>query len=338
MSEIYFDITKIKTKMKSLKHSSGSSFSLILLLTFVLILSASIALANVTQSAGGEESALQTSIELDHKEKLGKTLYIQQLDSQDEHFHGGELILESDLENTQISIAQDVLSADLSEDGLLVAAWNTDNQILLFTSEGKEIKRVGLHGASPIISQDKKYIAYNKLSNEGSDLQELSEKSPYGIAIYDLVTNKEDVITNSSDDFQPVGFSKDMTKLYFNSTRAYANAKKSYSNHVASLWMVELATKKVTRLTNTNEELVMKGVMVPIIDVRALWSSDGRTVISSTDMDSGVWQYKFNDDGTLLSAKKIGSGTSPKWSEMDKKINISSKVNGQITSQELSIK
>ena len=176
------------------------------------------------------------------------------------------------------------------------------------------------------------------MSDSGSDLLELSEKSPYGIAVHNLATGREDVITGSSHDFQPVGFSKDMTKLYFNSTRPFENTKNEYENHVASLWVVDLSTKKVTRLTNLNEELVMKGVMVPTLDIRALWSSDKKTAISSTDIESGIWKFEFNDDGTLLDAKKIASGTAPRWSELDNKIEISTKIGGQVISQELSIK
>jgi len=309
----------------------------ILSLALTLVLSTSIVYANVSRSATDAGDTTQMIIELDHNEALGKTLMIHQTETDDEHFHGGKLVIKSDSEDTRTLIETDILSADLSDDGLLIAAWNSDNQIKLFDSIGTEMKRIGVHGASPIISQNKNYIAYNKLANTGADLQELSETSPYGIAVYNLVTNKEDIVTTSSEDFQPIAFSKDMTKLYFNSTRPYASTKKGYSNHVASIWVVDLTSKKVTRLTNTDEKLVMKGTMVPTIDVRALWSSDKKTAISSTDNESGVWQFSFNDNGMLVNAKKIAVGTSPRWSEIDNKINITTKFDGQIISKELNV-
>lgn len=323
--------------MKSIKLIPSRTL-FILLLTSIAILSTTIVFAKVPQSVDNTSSTDQNLIELDHKESVDKTLLIRQVHDEDNHFHGGELILKSDREDQQTVIAQDILSADLSDDGLLIAIWNSDNKIKLYDSMGKEMKVIGTHGASPIISQDKNYIAYNKLSDKGSDLLELSEKSPYGIAVHNLATGREDVVTTSNHDFQPVGFSKDMTKLYFNSTRAFESTDSESGNHVASLWVVDLSTKKVTRLTNLNEELVMKGVMVPTLDVRALWSSDKKTAISSTDTESGIWKFEFNDDGTLLDAKKIASGTAPRWSELDNKIEISTKIGGQVISQELSIK
>lgn len=323
--------------MKSIKIIPSRTL-LLLLLTSITILSTTIVFAKVPQSVNNTSNTDQTVIELDHKEGVDKTLLIRQVHSEDAHFHGGELILKSNREDKQTVIAQDILSADLSDDGLLVAAWNSDNQIKLYNSEGKEMKVLGTHGASPIISNDKNYVAYNKLADSGSDLLELSEKSPYGIAVHNLATGREDVITTSSHDFQPVGFSKDMTKLYFNSTRPFEGTKSEYGNHVASLWVVDLSSKKVTRLTNVNEELVMKGVMVPTLDVRALWSSDKKTAISSTDIESGTWKFEFNDDGTLLNAEKIASGTTPRWSDLDNKIVVSTKINGQVISQELNIK
>ena len=322
--------------MKSIKLFSSRAYGLILS-ALTIILSTSIVFANAPQSITDSGNSSQTIIELDHKATSGKTLLIELAGSEDEHFHGGELVIKSDGEEDRTLIARNIMSADLSDDGLLIAAWNSDNQIKLFNSTGKEMRRIGVHGASPIISPNKNYIAYNKLANTGSDLHELSETSPHGIAVYNLVTDKEDIVTTSSDDFQPVAFSDDMTKLYFNSTRPYPTTKNGYSNGVASLWMVDLTTKKVTRLTNTNEELVMRGVMVPTLDVRALWSSDNKTAISSTDSESGIWRFDFNDKGMLVNARKIASGTSPRWSNLDNKIKISTEIDGQVISQELSV-
>ncbi len=78
--------------------------------------------------------------------------------------------------------------------------------------------------------------------------------------------------------------------------------------------------------------------MVPVLDIRAVWSSDKKMAISSTDADSGVWRFDFSDKGMLISAKKIASGTSPRWSDKDNKIKITNEVDGQIISQELSVK
>ena len=58
------------------------------------------------------------------------------------------------------------------------------------------------------------------------------------------------VSTGGMDDFEPVGFSLDKTKLYFNSSRSSEQTPKA---HIASLWVIELKNGKTTRLTNTKQ-------------------------------------------------------------------------------------
>lgn len=132
--------------MKSIKLIPSRTLFL-LLLTSIAILSTTIVFAKVPQSVDNTSSTDQTLIELDHKESVDKTLLIRQIHNGDKHFHGGELILKSNREDQQTVIAQDILSADLSDDGLLVAAWNSDNKIKLYDSKGKEMKIIGTHGA-----------------------------------------------------------------------------------------------------------------------------------------------------------------------------------------------
>ncbi|MEY4723594.1 MAG: hypothetical protein RLZZ324_1107, partial [Candidatus Parcubacteria bacterium] len=148
-----------------------------------------------------------------------------------------------------------------------------------------------------------------------------------GIAVYDTLTGQETLVTNGGgDDFAPVGFSKDMSLLYFDSTRPYGT---SPGNRVASLWVVDLATGDVTRLTNTDEESVRKGVMVPTISPAAIWTSDRATAVTSYGSDMGVWRIDLV--GHRVVARRISDGDSPTWLVPDETIDVRRVVNGRET-------
>lgn len=262
---------------------------------------------------------------LDHNASVDKYLY-RIAESGDNNHDSGTLVLaDGNTGNTNV-VARGIMTATLSPDGTQIAAWDENNEIHLMTIDGKGVARIGVHGSLPVFSHDGTYIAYNKLANEGEQFFDLSKDSPYGIAVYNLETGEEEIVTNDIDDFQPLGFSADMSKLYFNSGRAYETTPEGFNNHVASLWVVDLKTKEVTRLTNTDEEAVRRGDKTPIIHATALWSSDRKTVVSSLEAESGVWQFTFSNEGELVNAKQIADGTSPRWVVPGESIAVRTKV------------
>lgn len=242
--------------------------------------------------------------------------------------HGSKLVVMDLATGNERVIAENVIEAKFSPDGTQIVVQNEDYEMWLFTATGKEVTRIGIHGSAPLFSHDGTYIAYHKLADEGEGFR-LFEFSPYGIARYNLATGEEEFITDNKDDFQPAGFSADMSWLYFNSGRKYETSPGGFENHVASLWMVDLNTKEVKRLTNVSEEVVRQGIMVPTVDGAALWSSDRKTVISSVDAESGVWQFVFNQEGGLVRSERIADGTSPRWLVSDKSIVVRTKVDGK---------
>lgn len=275
-----------------------------------------------TEIAGNVEGMLS------YNSTTGQYLYrVAQNEANHGHNHdSGSLILaDSNTGNTTV-VAGDIMTAALSPDGKQIVVWNEDHEIHLMTTSGQKTAQIGVHGALPVFSHDGTYVVYNKLGEEGDRFFDYSEKSPYGIAIYNLKTGVEEVVTDNVHDFQPLGFSADMTKLYFNSGRAYDSATDAFSNHVASLWVVDLNTKEVTRLTNTDEDVVRRGDKTPITHSTALWSSDRKTMISSLEEESGVWQFTFSNDGGLVDAKQIAEGTSPRWVTPDESVAVRAKV------------
>lgn len=263
-------------------------------------------------------------------EESGKVLYLSRITEENVggEAHGTNLIVADPVTGSGKVIAERIVDAKFSPDGMQIVVQDEDHKVRILALDGKEIAQIGVHGSAPIFSHDGNYVAYHKLADQGEGFR-LFEFSPYGIALYNLSTGKEELITDNKDDFQPVGFSADMSRVYFNSGRKYDTSPKGFENHVASLWVVDIKSKQATRLTNVSEEVVRQGMMVPTVDSMALWSSDRTTVISSSnDAESGVWQFDFNTEGGLARAERIAEGTSPRWLVPDKSIVVRTKVDG----------
>jgi len=257
-----------------------------------------------------------------------------------ESVKGNKLILLDNISDEKNIITENVLSADLSAETDKIVVWDSNHKIKIFNKEGKFLSQVDDNGASPIFSHNGRYIAYQKLAATSSskNLHSLTKNSPYGIAIYDTKTEQEKVLTQNNNDFSPVGFSKDMRKLYFNSGRSYESSSPGVENHVASLWSVDLDSKEVERLTNNSKKKEKEGKHTPIISEDAIWSSDRKIVISSNNKKEGVWKFSFNEDGELIKSAQISEGTSPRWLVKDEKIAVRAQINGERRWKTLNIK
>lgn len=212
-------------------------------------------------------------------------------------------------------VADGIMSAKLSPRGNAAVVWRDDDTVDMVNLDGDVLANIGIHGAAPIYSHSGNLISYQKLADVSDDgsRQTLFELAQ-GIAIYDLRTQQERLVTFDPEDFAPAGFSRNEKKLYFNSTRAYEDAPQS---HVASVWVVDLESGKTERLTNRSSKLVRQGTVVPIIDADALWTTDRGTAISSTDSESGVWIYNFSPSGITVSASHLADGGTPQWTKRD---------------------
>lgn len=239
------------------------------------------------------------------------------------HMSGKDLVVKDVKTGEEKVIAKDVGDAKFSPDASEVVIVNSYKEVkILNIEDGKELVKIGKHGSSPIFSSDGKFIIYHKLADEGEG-QGLYEQSPYGLVQYDIERQTERILTENKDDYEPVGFSLDMSKLFFNSARAYEPVVNGYENHVVSLWVIDMNTKEVTRLTNISEEAERRGELIPLVSQNALWTSDRMVIISETDGE--VWKFVLDSDGMLDSARKIALGYSPNWALVDESINLMTK-------------
>lgn len=292
--------------------------------------------STTTSEPTPQRAALDIWRILDNKPEKNSLLYltIPEANATDA-VNGSALMLLNTANHAIQPVARNVITAVLSPDATKIVLWNKNQEIQVVAPNGAVLQEIGTHGAAPIFSHDGNLVAYEKLADHtlDSDPQSLFELAQ-GIAIHDLRTGEERLVTHGGiDDFAPVGFSRDMRKLYFNSTRPFED---SPQKHIASLWVVDLTTGKTERLTNTNEEMVNARLLMPVISQNALWTSDRTTIISSNNAKEGVWMFTLSRDGAIA-AIRAGDGDFPQWSVPDKSIVFRTITNGNKAWQQFDI-
>lgn len=202
-------------------------------------------------------------------------------------------------------IYEDVVYSQISPRGNMLAVATNDAELHLVNENGGLLGKVGIHSTSATFSTDGNKLAYHKLadSNPQGYEEDLYLKSQ-GISVYDINTGKEFLATNSPLDSRPVGISRDGKYLYFISER----------DQNMSLWSVNLAEKaQPVRLTDP-----MVKVYVNYRD--AIWSSDGRSVISKTDGEVSLVHIFSSQQSASVDI--LGKGGSPRWKIQDKVIEF----------------
>ena len=231
---------------------------------------------------------------------------------------------------TYKEVATGVIGAQLSPGGDMIVIWNKDHEIWLISADGIPEEKIGIHGAAPIFSHDGRYIAYEKLPDSSFDGAEQSLfEFAQGIAIYDLMTGQEMVLTQAEhgEDFAPVGFSQGMKRIYFNSTRG----------GIASLWSVNLDGSDLRQETNSGFGVKAKGRPIPVLSQNAIWSSNKKIAVSSIGTAKEIWIFHFGDSGELRNAKLLTGGESPEWLIKDKRIAFRVIYNGKSKWQTMDI-
>lgn len=212
------------------------------------------------------------------------------------------------ISGNQIRIFERAMDAQLAPKGNQIVVWTEGHRLYLLDNTGRLLKQIGVHGAAPLFSHDGRFVAYEKLADSSFDgaEQSLFEFSS-GIAIYDLVTGKENLVTNSQggEDFLPAGFSSDFKTLYFNSTRT----------GIASLWSVDIKSRDVQQLTNIGKNAPP---FVPILSETAIWTSDRKLAIS--EIDGEIWLFSFDNNGAFLGASMLHPGQNVRWLNKDSTI------------------
>lgn len=243
---------------------------------------------------------------VDTSEPLQKLLYVTSTENPE--LPGDLWLVDIDSGERKL-IREKAWGGKLSPDGQNMIIWTDTQELIIADAQGKELEKIGKHGAAPIFSPDGQYIAYEKLADNSSDgdTQSLFEFA-YGMAVYNIDTKSEQVVTDTEhgEDFGAVGFSADMKRLYFNSGR---------NGGQVALWSVNLDNEHLERVP------VLKGTMeyVPLISQNALWSNDDSRIISSTDNEI-ILLTLDPESGSVKEMKSLGKGDQPQWFKKDESV------------------
>lgn len=275
----------------------------------------------------------------------GQLLYIATSKNSEDRGGGGGMMEGSDLivlnprTGESRVIAQNVWTAQASPNGKEIVVADSNNKVQLYSIDGTKKAQIGNNGSDPIFTHDGRYIAYQKLADVGRDYLELSTNAQ-GLALYDITTGKERMLTRHSGDYRPIGFSADMKYFYFNAGRPYEPSVlgENFINITSGLYSLDVGTGRVTRLTNTDERVVQEnGQTMSFITHDALWTSDRLTAISGVGQH-GTYKFVFDGTGGLTSIDRISDGDSPRWVVQDKRFEVRTIVDNKESWKLISVK
>lgn len=206
-------------------------------------------------------------------------------------------------------ILDNVVQGAVSSEGNLIAVSTNDRELLVLARDGGDlVAKIGIQGASPVFSPDGKKIAYIKLKDEKITLGD--EDMFQGVAIYDLATGKDDIISKAGTEgkeYRITGWSPDGKRIFFPSSND-------------AIWSIALDGTGKRQETN-------KGVESPFVSTylsQLLFTDDGTMAFGEAD---GVWAFRLGKNGEFLSAKKVVEGvvgniSMLSWLEKEKNINF----------------
>lgn len=214
-------------------------------------------------------------------------------------------------------IYRDIMLASLSPKGDLIAVATNEPtfELHLIDREGRLLKKIGTHGSSPVFSPDGRYLVYNKLADNSRGGETLNWNDllmyAHGLALYDLVTGDERMLTHRAGDFGPATFSLDMKRLYFNADDDPFEMKGENG-----IWMVGIDGAGRKQLTNTPTT-----PSLPYLNrgenSQVLWYRNGLTLIS--EFDGVIWQYHLNSLGEITGGNPITEDAkSARWVVQDR--------------------
>jgi WD40 repeat protein len=263
----------------------------------------------------------------------GQILYIAALEHSENHgggagIDGSDLVVLDTQTGESRVIAKDMWTAQFSPDGQEIVAADSDNKVRLYSIDGTEKAQIGNNGSNPIFTHDGKYVAYHKLADEGEDFHRLFENAK-GIALYDITSGKERMLTDHSGDYRPIGFSADLKYFYFNAGRPYESSVLGIINIESGLYSLNMDTGIVTRLTNVDERKALDdGQTMSFIAHDALWTSDRLTAISGIG-HHGTYEFVFDGMGGLKSVERVSDGDAPRWVKQDKSFAVRTVADGK---------
>jgi Tol biopolymer transport system component len=249
----------------------------------------------------------------------------------------GSLLLVND-SGVQI-LAEHSSGGSISPDGKSVVIVNEPEKSLsIVTIDGQTSATIPVEGGNPLWSPDGRYIVfshYGQMPCVSEDQLMADDFCNLGLAMFDIKTGQVTQLTENGNDDAVIAFSSNGNRVIFEATRPYDD---DMSNHIASMWSVDIHSKKATRLTNASSTEVSSGRIVPYISSDSvIWTSNKEIAFSSNGQETGLWKYQFSPSGDLIKAEHIADGDSPYWVVQDKELATRVVQNGRNTRYVLTV-
>lgn len=217
-----------------------------------------------------------------------------------------------------ILMSDDGLRETSIADGVLRAAFNRKGDKVLFNTRELDLYLSNPDGSGKIKIQEKadkfevdptdRRIAYQKLNSDWK-VNEYYDRA-LGIAVMDLETGKETLLSQTADDFNPFWTPSGQKILFFSSS----------PEGLASHFIMNPDGSERTQLTN-HEQVYVTDQTIPIPSEKPIWSKDGRFLVYESDRE--IWVNEFDADHTrVVRSQHIGYGKDPQWIADGKLLSI----------------
>ncbi|MBY0310064.1 hypothetical protein K2Q16_02895 [Patescibacteria group bacterium] len=178
---------------------------------------------------------------------------------------------------------------------------NKKAEVSIYDLATRQSNLVASKALNPDISFDGSKVVYKKLA-ETWQVGDYLDGSP-GLSIVEVGTGKEIQLTNETEDYAPF-WSSDGNYIFFYSTNPAG---------LISLYMVDADGNNRTQLTNLGQEFVSSETIDSPSEL-PVWSTTGRHFVYESDRRIWVHEVDFANR-RLVSAKVIGFGVMPTWSQ-----------------------
>lgn len=221
-------------------------------------------------------------------------------------------IMNEDASN-KIEISDELVNnAFLGKNKIFYTTLNLD--LYIADLNGADKIKIQEKALNPDLSADGQFLVYQKLNPDWRP-GDYYDKA-LGLAILNLTTGKEQLLTDNGEDFNPFWFPNGQNILFF------SRSKEGLASH----FMINPDGTNRKQLTNSGEKFVSNST-VDIPSEKPAWSPNGKYLVYESDKEIWINEFDLNNN---IKAKQIAYGKNPQWLSNDN-LSIISTINQENT-------
>lgn len=261
-------------------------------------------LFTISETVGEKRLTTDKNIKFMFERKDGKILFGSGMNAENaesEGTFGTELWMFDEKTGTKkiLNSGLETNGAILSSNGSKVYFTTRGRDLFIENTDGSGKQKLQEKVLSPVLSKDGTKMIYQKLPSKWSEGDYFDEA--LGLTVLDLASNKEVRVGSNAGDWAPL-FAPNGKKIIFSSANEFG---------ISSFFSMNVDGSARTGLSNLKQVTVTDATL-PSPSERPVFSDDGSRFVYESDR--AIWAVQFNADYTqILSSKKIGYGTDPRW-------------------------